>query len=88
MIWCSGGGATHVLSLKSGGANINLSNNDMASGCWIIRLQEEDHLEQSLHKVDDLDQLLQDAGLSDFRKGMIWMTHFTNWRNCFAVMDH
>ena len=26
--------------------------------------------------------------LSDFRKGMIWITHFTNRRNCFAVMDH
>ena len=60
----------------------------MASGCWIIRLQEEDHPEQSLHEVDDLDHSLHDAGSSDFRKGMIWITHFTNRRNCFAVMDH
>ena len=60
----------------------------MAYGYWIIRLQEEDHLEQSLHKVDDLDHSLHDAGSSDFRKGMIWITHFMNQRNCFAVMNH
>ena len=58
----------------------------MASGCWIIRLQEADHPEQSLHEVDDLYHSLHDAGSSDFRKGMIWITHFMNRRNCFA--DH
>ena len=34
--------------IEEWGANINVSNNDMASGCWIIRLQEADHPEQSL----------------------------------------
>ena len=28
------------------------------------------------------------SGWSDFRKGMIWITHFMNQRNCFAVMNH
>ena len=85
IIWCHilGAGITLVsvlwrgwgqhifLSLKSGGSNINLSNNDMASGCWIIRLQEADHLEQSLHKVDDLDHLLGYAGSYDFKNEVI-----------------
>ena len=38
--------------------------------------------------MDDLDHSLHNAGSSDFRKGMIWITHFMNQRNCFVVMNH